>query len=202
MFSVLKDDSWLWHRRLRHTSMIIISILSKKNLVDTCDACQFGKQVKNSFKSKKFISTSRLLQLLHMDLFGLSMTTNLDGKYYAFVIVDDFLRFKWILFLAYKDDVLKDFTTFCKKIQNEKGYTITSIKSDHDGVFDNDALESFYNECGFEHNFSTHRTPQQNSVVERKNRTLQEMARTMLSENDLPTYFWAEVVNTSCHVLN
>ena len=74
-------------------------------------------------------------------------------------------------------------------MQNEKGYTITSIRSDHGGEFDNLALENFCNENGFEHNFSSPRTPQQNGVVERKNRTLQEMARTMLNENDLPKYF-------------
>ena len=74
-------------------------------------------------------------------------------------------------------------------MQNEKGYTITSIRSDHGGEFDNLALENFCNENSFEHNFSSPRTPQQNGVVERKNRTLQEMARTMLNENDLPKYF-------------
>ena len=78
---------------------------------------------------------------------------------------------------------------FCKKVQNEKGYTITSIRSDHGGEFDNNALEAFCNEYGFEHNFSAPRTPQQNGVVERKNRTLQEMAKTMLNENDLAQYF-------------
>ena len=212
-FSVLKDDSWLWHRRLGHASMSTISKLSKKNLVDglpniifekdkICDACQFGKQVKSSFHSKNFISTSRPLQLLHMDLFGPSRTTSLGGKHYAFVIVDDFSRFTWVIFLAIKNDVLKEFKTFCKKVQNEKGYTITSIRSDHGGEFDNNALEDFCNENGFEHNFSAPRTPQQNGVVERKNRTIQEMARTMLNENDLPKYFWAEAVNTSCYVLN
>ena len=48
------------------------------------------------------------------------------------MIVDDFSRVTWVLFLTYKDDVLEVFTTFCKKVQNEKGYTITSIRSDHD----------------------------------------------------------------------
>ena len=87
-------------------------------------------------------------------------------------------------------------------MQNEKGYTITSIRSDHGGEFDNDALESFCKEYDFEHNFLAPRIPQQNGVVEMKNRTLHEMARTMLYENDLPKYFWAETVNSSCHVLN
>ena len=63
-------------------------------------------------------------------------------------------------------------------------------------------FESFSDEHGIEHTFSAPRTPQQNGVVERKNRTLQEMARTMLHENNLPNYFWAKAVNTSCYMLN
>ena len=74
--------------------------------------------------------------------------------------------------LINKDDVLKAFTTFCKKVENENGHTITSIRSNDSGEFDNDAQESFCNECGFEHNFLAPRTPQQNGAVERKNRTL------------------------------
>ena len=53
-----------------------------------------------------------------------------------------------------------------------------------------------------EHNFSTPQTPQQNGVIERKNRTLQEMARTMLKDHSLPTCFWCEAVNTACYVQN
>ena len=114
-----------------------------------CYACQFGKQVKSSFKLKKFISTSKPLQLLHKDLFGPLRTINLDGKHYVFVIIDEFSRFSWVLFLAYKDDVLKAFTTFCKKVRNQKDYTITSIRSNHGGEFDHDALESFFHEYSF-----------------------------------------------------
>lgn len=212
-FSVLKDDAWLWHRRLGHASMKLISKISKNHIVDglpnivfekdkICDACQMGKQVKNSFHSKKHISTTRPLQLLHMDLFGPSRTASLNGKHYAFVIVDDFSRFTWVLFLAFKDETLKVFKNFCKKVQNELGSSIVSIRSDHGGEFDNIELEKFCNKNGFDHNFSAPRTPQQNGVVERKNRTLQEMARTMLNENDLPKYLWAEAVNTACYVSN
>ena len=60
---------------------------------NVCDACQMGKQTKSSFKSK--ISTSRPLQLLHMDLFDPSRIASYGGNYYAFVIVDDFSRFWW-----------------------------------------------------------------------------------------------------------
>ena len=73
------NDSWLWHRRLGHASMKTFSKLAKNDLViglpklsfdkdKICDACQFGKQVRNSFKSKNFVFTSRPLELLHIDL--------------------------------------------------------------------------------------------------------------------------------------
>jgi len=211
--SALNDDSWLWHRRLGHASMHLLSKLSKKEVVrglpnlpfqkdKICDACQFGKQVRSFFKSILEISTTRPLQLLHMDLFGPSRTTSLGGKHYAFVIVDDFSRYTWVIFLATKEEALKTFSYFCKRVQNEQGYLITTIKSDHGGEFDNDAFEILCNENGYKHNFSAPRTPQQNGVVERKNRILQEMARSMLNENGLPKYFWAEAVNTSCHIVN
>nr|CAN82044.1 hypothetical protein VITISV_020597 [Vitis vinifera] len=82
------------------------------------------------------------------------------------------------------------------------GFTITYIRSDHRREFENIDFEEYCNEHGINHNFSAPITPQQNGVVERKNRTLQEMARTMLNENNLPKYFWAQDVNTSCYVLN
>ena len=108
-----------------------------------------------------------------------------------FFIVDDFSRYTWVLFLAHKNDVFHEFSKLCRKIQNEKGFTISCIRSDHGREFENVEFESFCDEEGIEHTFSAPRTPQQNGVVERKNRTLQEMARTILHENNLPNYFWA-----------
>ena len=84
----------------------------------------------------------------------------------------------------------------------KKCFAITYIRSDHGREFENIDFEDYRNEHGINHNFSAPRTPQQNGVVERKNRTLQEMARTMLNENNLPKYFWVKAVNTSCYVLN
>ena len=79
-----------------------------------------GKQIKNSFKNKNFISTSRPLELLHMDLFGHSTTPSLGGKFYAYVIVDDFSRYTWVLFLSQKSEAFHEFSKFCNKVQNEK----------------------------------------------------------------------------------
>ena len=172
----------------------------KKNKL--CDTCQFGKQFKNSFKSKDKISTTKPLELIHLDLFGPSRTLSLGGKRYTFVIVDDFSHFTWILFLANKFDAFNEFQKFCKKVQNEKNLKIFKIRSDHGGEFENEDFESFCENNGFEHNFSFPRTPPQNEVVERKNRTLQEMTRIMLCVNNLTKYFQAEAVNTACYISN
>ena len=103
-FSSMHDQSWLWHRRLGHTNMDLISQLNKDELVrwlpkinfqkdKVCKTCQMGKQIKNSFKNKNFISITRPLELSHMDLFGPSRTPSLKGKSYAYVIVDDLSRY-------------------------------------------------------------------------------------------------------------
>ena len=115
-----KESCLLWHRRLGHASMHTIAKLISKNLVRglphfkvdldyVCDACQLGKQTRGSFKSKNIISTTRPFELLHMDLFGPTRTTSLGGMKYGLVIVDDFSRFTWVLFIAHKDETFDVF---------------------------------------------------------------------------------------------
>ena len=137
-----------------------------------------------------------------MNLFCPSRTSSLRGKSYAYVIVDDFSRYTWVLFLSKKNEAFYEFSKFYNKVQSEKGFAITCIRSDHWREFKNIDFEEYCNEHGIDHNFSAPRTPKKNGIVERKNRNLQEMARTMLNENNLLKYFWAEVVNTTCYVLN
>ena len=209
----INDNGWLWHRRLGHASLDLLAKLSSKDLViglpkapyikdKLCHACQLGKQTKISFKSKNIISTTRCLELIHMDLVGPSRTLSLGGRAYAFVMVDDFSRFTWVLFLTHKHEAFREFSIICKKLQTRKGYMIKSIRTDHGKEFENTPFQTYCDENGIDHNFSAPRTPQQNGVVERKNRTLEEKARTMLCENNLPKYFWAEAVNSACYILN
>ena len=197
---IRSDESWLWHRRLAHIHMHRLNRLASKDLVvglpnlkfekdRLCEACQKGKQTKSSFKPLNVISTSRPLELLHMDLFGPSRTMSLGGNYYGLVIVDDYSRFTWTLFIATKDETYHTFKRFAKVIQNEKNYGISSIKSKNGGEFQNERFDNIWSKSGIKHNFSSPRTPQQNGIVKRKNRSLEELARTMLNETGLPKYF-------------
>src|ERR1044072_8308269 len=193
------DDAWLWHRRIAHIHMDHLNKLVKHDLVmglpkfkyvkdRLCVACQKGKQTKSSFKPKHIVSTERPLQLLHMDLFGPSRTKSMGGNLYALVIVDDFSRFTWTLFLAHKNDAFHSFIKFAKLDQNEKSLKIVSIRCDHGGEFQNDEFELFCEDHGINHNFSSPRTPQQNGVVERKNRSLEELARPILKKTPYEIY--------------
>ena len=92
--------------------------------------------------------------------------------------------------------------TLFKRLQNEKGVPIVKIRSDHDKEFENARFESFCEKNGIKREFLAPKTPQQNGVVERKNRVIQEMARVMLLNKQIPQKFWGEVANTSCHISN
>ena len=118
------------------------------------------------------------------------------------MIVDDFSRYTWTLFLQYKEEAFENFEMFAKLVENEKGFKIKTIRSDNGGEFVNSKFVELCVDKGYRHEFSTPRTPQQNGVVERKNRTLQEMARSMINEFDVPKYLWAEAVNTACYIIN
>ena len=107
MFLIMSDKKWQWHRRLRHANWRLISKLSKSQLVRGLPdidyhsdalrgACQKGKIVKTSFKSKDIVSTSRPLELLHIDLFGPVSTASIYGSKYGMVIVDDYCRWSWV----------------------------------------------------------------------------------------------------------
>lgn len=115
----------------------------------------------------------------------------------------DYSRYTWtLLIVANKSDSYHAFKKLVKHIQNQKDSKITSIRSGQEGEFENNLLESFYNKHGINHNFCAPRTPQQNGLVERKNRSLKELTRTMINETNLPKHFWADVVNTACYVMN
>ncbi|KAK2369536.1 putative mitochondrial protein [Trifolium repens] len=161
-----------------------------------------GKISKTSFKPKNIVSTSRPLELLHIDLFGPVSTASINGKKYGLVIVDDYSRWTWVKFLRVKDDAYDVFTIFCTQVQSEKSLKILKIRSDHGGEFENEPFATYCEDHGIVHEFSAPRTPQQNGVVERKNRSLQEMARTMMHETKLAKHFWAEAVNTACYIQN
>ncbi|GJX39587.1 retrovirus-related pol polyprotein from transposon TNT 1-94 [Tanacetum coccineum] len=185
--ATIDKNSTLWHRRLGHANMRLIQSLASKEFVRNlprlkfdqhfCDACKIGKHVHTSHKAKNMVLTTRCLEILYMDLFDPSAVRSYGENRYTLVIVDGYTRYNWIRFLKDKTEAFDQFEIFSKKIQNQLGCTIVSIRTDHGMKFDNKVqFGEFCNANGITHNFSAPRTPQSNGVVERKNRTLQEMS--------------------------
>ena len=113
---------------------------------------------KSSFKLKNIISTSKPLEILHMDLCGPMITYSLRRKSYTYINVDYFSRFIWTIFLRNKDCTFDEFIKFWKKIKNEKGLEISNIRSDHGKEIENIHFKPFCDEHGISHNFLTPRT--------------------------------------------
>nr|GEV94017.1 hypothetical protein [Tanacetum cinerariifolium] len=145
---------------------------------NSCVAYKKGKQHRASCKSKPVSSIDQPLFRIHMDLFGPTFVKSLSKESYCLVITNDYSRFTWVFFLATKDETTPILKTFITGLENQ--LSLKEIKRE----------------------FSVPRTPQQNGIAERKNRTLIEAARTMLADSLLPIPFWAEAVNTACYVQN
>ncbi|KAL8119322.1 hypothetical protein AgCh_016733 [Apium graveolens] len=137
-----------------------------------------------------------------MDLFGPVNVLSISRKRFCLVIVDDFSKFSWTYFLKSKDEASEIIINHIRQVNNHPDFKVRRIRSDNGTEFKNSVMRSFCEENGIMHEFSASRTPQQNGVVERKNRSLIEATRTMLEESKLPTYFWAEAVNTACYTQN
>jgi transposase InsO family protein len=136
-----------------------------------------------------------------MDLFGPVAYLSIGGSKYGLVIVDDFSRFTWVFFLHDKSETQGTLKCFLRRAQNEFELKVKKIRSDNGSKFKNLQVEEYLEE-GIKHEISAPYTPQQNGVVERKNKTLNDMARTMLGEYKTHERFWSEPVNTSCHAIN
>nr|GEX16771.1 hypothetical protein [Tanacetum cinerariifolium] len=111
-------------------------------------------------------------------------------------------RFTWVFFLATKDETSSILKTFITGLESQLSLKVKVIRSDNGTELKNNDLNQFYGIKGIKREFGVPRTPQQNGIAERKNRTLIEAARTMLADSLLPIPFWTEAVNTACYVQN
>ncbi|KAJ9536538.1 hypothetical protein OSB04_un000290 [Centaurea solstitialis] len=178
----------LWHKRLSHLNFRYID---KHQLVsgipmirfeqeEMCPGCEKGKMKRASHPPKPEEGSKSPLSLA--------------GRKYILVIVDDFSRYTWTKFLKTKDETSSLIINFIKAVQVQLKFPVQTVRTDNGTEFKNTVLKSFYNSFGI--------TPEQNGVVELRNRTLVEAARSMLAESQLPQYLWAEAVNTACYTQN
>ena len=154
-----------------------------------CKHCQQGKQTKTMFKSKEY-STTRPLEILHTDLVGPTTTKGLKGEKYFMLLVDDYTRMITICFLKNKSEAFENFKIYKEMVENEMDSRIKCLRSDNGGDFNSNKFMDYCSSHGIKRQFFVAMTPQHNGVVERKNMTVQEMARTMLMDSKLTDIFW------------
>lgn len=192
--------STLWHQRYGHSNVSYLAQLARDALVlglpeiqtqqvGVCDACQAGKQHRTPFKSGDSWQASQVLQLVHVDICGPMATPFVLGSRYFLLIFYDFNRKMWVYFLAKKSEAFTIFQKFKPLVEKESGNSIIALRSDNEGEFCSNEFSSFYDIHGIKHQLTTPHTPQQNSVVERRNRTIIEMARSMLNHRHVPKQF-------------
>nr|GFA25840.1 retrovirus-related Pol polyprotein from transposon TNT 1-94 [Tanacetum cinerariifolium] len=205
--------SWLWHQCLSHLSFDTINDLAKNDLVTRlpkfkyhkehlCPLCEQGKSKRASHPPKPVPNSRQRLHLLHMDLCGPMRIASINGKRYILVIVDDYSRYSWVHFLRSKDEAPEVIIKFLKRITVLLQSPIIIIRTDNGIEFKNEALKVYFDSVGITHQMSSVRTPQQNRVVERRNRTLVEAARTMLIFSCASLFLWAKAIATACFTQN
>ncbi|GJW54997.1 retrovirus-related pol polyprotein from transposon TNT 1-94 [Tanacetum coccineum] len=161
-----------------------------------------GKAKRSTFKTKTVPRSKGRLNLLHMDLCGTMRIESINGKKYILVIVDDYSRYTWTHFLRSKDETPEVLKDFLKMIQRNLQAQVITIQTDRGTEFLNKTLHAYFIEEGIAHQTYIARTPKQNVVVKRRNRTLVGAARTTLSASKLPLFFWTEAIATACYTQN
>ncbi|CAM9000336.1 unnamed protein product [Rhodiola kirilowii] len=174
-------------------------VLTGRRSSNNCYLLNLGKP---NAKTTCFLSKTDEINLWHQRL---GHVESYSGKRYILDCVDDFSRFTWSCFLREKSEAVQAFVQLCTRLEREreeKNEHIVQVRSDHGKEFENAALADFCSKRGITQQFASPITPQQNGVVERKNRTIQEMTRVMLHVKKVPLKFWAEAMNTACYVIN
>nr|GEW49984.1 hypothetical protein [Tanacetum cinerariifolium] len=191
------SQAWLWHRRLSHLNFDTINLLLKNDIViglpklkfvkdHLCSSCELGKAKRKSFQTKTIASSKRRLQLLHMDLCGPMRVESINGKKYVLVIVDDYSRYTWTHFLRSKDETPEVLIDFLRLVQRGLHAQVRIVRTDKGTEFLNKTLHVYFASKWINHQTFIARTPEQNDVVKRRNHTLVEAARTMLSATKVP----------------
>nr|GEV43628.1 hypothetical protein [Tanacetum cinerariifolium] len=202
------NKSWLWHPRLSHLNFDTINDLAKNDLVSILPkfkyakehlypSCEQGKSKRASHTPKPVPNSKQRLHLLHMDLCGPMRVASINSKRYVLVIIDDYSRYMGVHFLRTKDETPEVIKSFLKKIYVRLQAPVIIVRTNNGTEFKNNVLKEYFDSVGIIHETYAAKTPQQNGVVERTNRTLVEAAKTMLFFSHAPLFLWAEAIATA-----
>ncbi|GJV52907.1 zinc finger, CCHC-type containing protein [Tanacetum coccineum] len=212
LLASIDNQAWLWHARLGHLNFDDINKMTRKNLVEgvprinhagqICDACLLGKHSRTPFPNQAKFRSKNPLDLVYGDLCGPISPATHSGKKLIFLLVDDCTRFMWAYFLTSKDQALSTFKEFRQQIEMEMRMKVRMLRTDRGGEFTSNEFTKYYKENEIARQLTTPYSPQQNGVVERRNRTVLSTMRSMMKAMKLPLTFWAEAVKLAIYILN
>ena len=213
-----ENSATLWHKRLGHISKKRIEILVPNKILDPLDFIDFyvytncikGKQTnKKRFEANR---TLDVLELIHTDICGPFPTVAWNGQQYFITFTDDFSRYGYIYLLHEKSQSLDVFKNYKAEVENQLSKRIKSVRSDRGGEYygryDGSGEQrpgpfaKFLEECGIVPQYTMPGSPTMNGVAERRNRTLKDMVRSMISHSTLPESLWGEALKTAVYILN
>ncbi|KAJ0828650.1 putative RNA-directed DNA polymerase [Helianthus annuus] len=208
----LDDEAWLWHARMGHANFATLESLSRNDLVvgmprishpnQICEGCLVAKQVSNPIPKEAQWRASMPLELIHADLCGPITPQTKGGNRYFMLLVDDFTRYMWVYLLETKDQAFQKFKWFKAEAEKEGKCKVKMLRTDRGGEFTSQAFNEFCRNEGIKRQLTAPYTPQQNGVVERRNRTVVEMTRSFLKSMSVPEALWGEAVRHSVYILN
>src|SRR3954462_3098691 len=168
---------------------------------DTCEPCLMGKMIKTPF-SRIMERAADLLEIIHTDVCG-PMSVSMRGGYrYFLTFTDDLSRYGYIYLMKHKSETLEKFKEFQNEVENQLGKKIKHLRSDQGGEYLSHEFGNHLKSCGIVPQLTPAGTPQRNGVAERRNRTLLDSVRSMMSHTDLPVSFWGYALETAIHILN
>jgi transposase InsO family protein len=206
-----------WHKRFGHLGVDGLIKLKNRRMVTgleelqsgetfvDCVVCHQGKQSRLPFpKEKENPRSLEVLDLIHSDLVGPITPMSSGRSRYILTFLDDRSHYAWVFLLQHKGDVFSVFLEWKAMAELMTGKKVKTFRSDNGGEFVNNHFQDLFAKNGIQHQTSVPHTPQQNGVAERWNRTLLEMARTMLMDGgeNLPPSIWGEAVMAAAHVRN
>ncbi|XP_022570911.2 uncharacterized protein LOC106407057 [Brassica napus] len=208
----IKCEFSVWHARLGHLGYDAMKTMVREELViglpqlkvtkDTCESCLRAKQTRRPFPTSTSYRASTILELVHADLCGPITPPTAGRSRYIFVLIDDHSRYMWSILLKEKGEAFEKFVRFKKIVEQDTGATIKTLRTDRGGEFTSSEFQDFCEVSGIQRHLTAPYTPQQNGVVERRNRTLLEMTRSILTHMQVPNYLWGEAVRHSTYLIN
>ncbi|KAM1729772.1 hypothetical protein ACFX12_020114 [Malus domestica] len=199
----------MWHLKLGHVNLDKIRKMSKdgyfrplgNDQMGTCECCLKMKMTKSPFTGKGERATE-ILGLIHTNVCGPMSTTSRGGFSYYITFTDDHSRFGYVYLMKYKSESFEKFKEFKNEVEKQTGKQIKTLRLDRGGEYLSNEFLDYLKQCGIVSQWTPPGTPQLNGVSERRNQTLMNMVRSMMSSANLPVTFWGYALYTAAYLLN